>query len=198
MINNNREYYLKNREQLLVKRKKYYQDNREYTISKQKEYNLKNRATINKKARIYGAQYRKDNKEVIFIKQKYYYSTERGFIVKLWNSIKRSSKKHNRINEFKNFDEFNNHWLEQKARYGMKCPATGVEMTNTIGTNKPGENKRIMTNISPDRILSTGGYSPKNLIFTTWEYNSAKSNITPKMARAFLKIVEERYGINEH
>ena len=119
-------------------------------------------------------------------------------MVKLWNSIKRSSKKHNRINEFKNFDEFNNHWLEQKARYGMKCPATGVEMTTIKGANKPGEYKTIITNISPDRILSTGGYSPKNLIFTTWEYNSAKSNITPKMARAFLKIVEERYGINEH
>ena len=190
----NSQYYLKNREQLLIKRKKHYQDNREYTLSRQKEYNSKNRATINKKARIYSAQYRKDNKEVIFIKQKYYYSTERGFIMKLWNSIKRSSKKHERTNEFKDFDEFYNHWLKQKATYGMRCPATGVEMTNTIGTNKPGENKRIMTNISPDRILSTGGYSLQNLIFTTWEYNNAKCNITPEMARGFLKIVKERYG----
>ena len=190
----NSQYYLKNREQILIKRKKHYQDNREYTLSRQKEYNSKNRATINKKARIYSAQYRKDNKEVIFIKQKYYYSTERGFIMKLWNSIKRSSKKRNRINEFKDFDEFYNHWLKQKATYGMRCPATGVEMTNTIGTNKPGENKRIMTNISPDRILSTGGYSLQNLIFTTWEYNNAKCNITPEMATGFLKIVKERYG----
>ena len=190
----NSQYYLKNREQILIKRKKHYQDNREYTLSRQKEYNSKNRATINKKARIYSAQYRKDNKEVIFIKQKYYYSTERGFIMKLWNSIKRSSKKHERTNEFKDFDEFYNHWLKQKATYGMRCPATGVEMTNTIGTNKPGENKRIMTNISPDRILSTGGYSLQNLIFTTWEYNNAKCNITPEMATGFLKIVKERYG----
>ena len=189
----NSQYYLKNREQILIKRKKHYQDNREYTLSRQKEYNSKNRATINKKARIYSAQYRKDNKEVIFIKQKYYYSTERGFIMKLWNSIKRSSKKHERTNEFKDFDEFYNHWLKQKATYGMRCPATGVEMTNTIGTNKPGENKRIMTNISPDRILSTEGYSPQNLIFTTWAYNCAKCNITPEMARAFLRIVGERY-----
>jgi hypothetical protein len=198
MINNNREYYLKNREEILIQRKKYYLDNREETIRKQKEYNLKNREKINKRQRIYNVKYREDNKEILLIQKNIYLNTERGFMVKLWNSIKRSSKKRNRINEFKDFDEFYNHWLKQKARYGMKCPATGVEMTNTIGTNKPGENKRIMTNISPDRILSTGGYSPKNLIFTTWEYNSAKSNITPKMARAFLKIVEERYGINEH
>tara|TARA_R110002124_G_scaffold123160_1_gene281951 strand:- start:132 stop:716 length:585 start_codon:yes stop_codon:yes gene_type:complete len=188
-------YYLKNREAILIKRKKYYQDNREYTLSRQKEYNLKNREKINKKAKLYAVQYRKDNKEVILIKQRYYYSTERGFIRKLWSSIRRSSRKHKRINEFKNFNQFYDHWLEQKSKYGMKCPATGIEMTNTIGTNKPGEHKRIMTNISTDRILSTEGYSPKNLIFTTWLYNRSKCDITPEMAKAFLRIVGERYGV---
>ena len=196
MINNNREYYLKNREEILIQRKKYYLDNREETIRKQKEYNLKNREKINKRQRIYSVKYREDNKEILLIKQNIYYNTERGFMVKLWNSIKRSSKKHNRINEFKDFDEFYNHWLKQKATYGMRCPATGVEMTHTIGTNKSSVgNKRIMTNISTDRILSTKGYSPQNLIFTTWAYNSAKCSITPEMAKAFLRIVEERYGI---
>jgi hypothetical protein len=197
MINNNREYYLKNREQLLVKRKKYYQDNREYTISKQKEYNLKNREQIRKRSKIYGVKYREDNREILLVKQNIYCNTERGFMVSLWNSIKRTSKKHERINKFKDFDEFHNHWLEQKARYGMKCPATGVEMTTIKGVNKPGEYKTIKTNISTDRILSTGGYSPENLIFTTWEYNSAKCNITPEMAKAFLKMVEERYGTDD-
>ena len=194
-----KEYYLKNREEILIKRKKYYQDNREYTLAKCKEYNLKNREKINKRQRIYSVKYREDNKEILLIKQNIYYNTERGFMVKLWNSIKRSSKKHERINEFKDFDEFYNHWLKQKATYGMRCPATGVEMTHTIGTNKSSVgNKRIMTNISTDRILSTKGYSPQNLIFTTWAYNSAKCSITPEMAKAFLRIVGERYGdINE-
>ena len=196
MTNVNREYYLKNREEILIQRKKYYLDNREETIRKQKEYNLKNRKKINKRQRIYSVGYREDNKEILLIRQNIYYNTERGFMMKLWNSIKKSSKKHNRINEFKDFDEFYNHWLKQKARYGMKCPATGVEMTHTIGTNKSSVgNKRIMTNISTDRILSTEGYSPKNLIFTTWAYNCAKCNITPEMARAFLRIVGERYGV---
>ena len=54
-----------------------------------------------------------------------------------------------------------------------------------------------MTNISTDRILSTGDYSPENLIFTTWEYNMAKNNITPNMAKAFLTIVKERYGTED-
>ena len=189
-----RQYYLENREQLLIKRKKYYQDNKEYVLLRQKEYDLKNREKNNKRQKIYAVGYRKDNKESILIKLNIYYNTERGFMVKLWNSIKTSSRNHNRINEFKDFDEFHNHWLKQKARYGMKCPATGVEMTTTMGINKPGENKKIITNISTDRILSTEGYSPQNLIFTTWAYNCAKCNITPEMAKAFLKIVKERYG----
>ena len=189
-----KEYYQNNREKILVKRKKYYQDNREKTLKRQKEYNLKNREKINKKQKIYAVQYRKDNRQIILARQQIYYNTERGFMTALWNSIKKSSKKHKRINKFKDFDEFYNHWLEQKARYGMKCPATGVEMTTTVGVNKPGEHKRIMTNISTDRILSTEGYSPENLIFTTWKYNNAKNNITPNMAKAFLRIVEERYG----
>ena len=192
-----KEYYQNNREKILVKRKKHYQDNREETLKRQKEYNLKNREKINKSQRIYSAKYRENNKENILVRQNIYYNTERGFMVKLWNSIKRTSKKHERINKFKDFDEFHNHWLEQKARYGMKCPATGVEMTTTVGVNKPGEHKRIMTNISTDRILSTEGYSPENLIFTTWKYNNAKNNITPNMAKAFLRIVEERYGTDD-
>ena len=189
-----KEYYQNNREKILVKRKKHYQDNREETLKRQKEYNLKNREKINKRQKIYAVKYREDNKQIILVKQNIYYNTERGFMTVLWNSIKKSSKKHKRINKFKDFDEFYNHWLEQKSRYGMKCPGTGVEMTTIKGVNKPGEHKRIMTNISTDRILSTEGYSPENLIFTTWKYNNAKNNITPNMAKAFLRIVEERYG----
>ena len=195
MTNVNKEYYLKNREEILIKRKKWYQDNRETFREKQRIYSAKNRGRFREKHRIYSAKYREDNKEIILVKLNIYYNTERGFMVKLWNSIKRSSKKHERINEFKDFDEFYNHWLKQKATYGMRCPATGVEMTHTIGTNKSSVgNKRIMTNISTDRILSTKGYSPQNLIFTTWAYNSAKCSITPEMAKAFLRIVGERYG----
>ena len=192
-----KEYYQNNREELLVKRKKYYQDNREKTLKRQKEYNLKNREKINKRQRIYAVQYRKDIRQIILARQNIYYNTERGFMVSLWSSINTSSRKHKRINKFKDFDEFYNHWLEQKSRYGMKCPATGVEMTIIRGESKPGEHKTVMTNISTDRILSTGDYSPENLIFTTWEYNMAKNNITPNMAKAFLTIVKERYGTED-
>ena len=145
---------------------------------------------ILKKQREYQRKYRKNNKEKIKKSVFVYSNSEKGYFVGLWNVIKRRVK----LNSFKSFDKFYNHWLKQKATYGMRCPATKEKMTTIRGVNKPGEHKRIMTNISTDRIICLKKYSPKNLIFTTWAYNSAKNNMTPKMARAFLKIVEERYG----
>ncbi len=79
----------------------------------------------------------------------------------------------------------------------MKCPGTGVEMTTKAFFNKKGEFKRCDTNISKDRILNFMGYSRQNLIFTCWKYNNAKCSISPKMAKAFLKIVKERYGTDD-
>ena len=144
---------------------------------------------ILKKQREYQRKYRKNNKEKIKKSVFVYSNSEKGYFVGLWNVIKRRGK----LNCFKSFDKFYNHWLEQKATYGMRCPATKEKMTTIRGVNKPGEHKRIMTNISTDRIICLKKYSPKNLIFTTWAYNSAKNNMTPKMARAFLRIVGERY-----
>ena len=79
----------------------------------------------------------------------------------------------------------------------MKCPATGIEMTMKAFFNEKGERKKCGTNISKDRILSSMGYSRQNLIFTSQKYNNAKNAMTPKMAKAYLKIVKERYGTDE-
>jgi hypothetical protein len=89
-----KEYYQNNREKILVKRKKHYQDNREETLKRQKEYNLKNREKNNQRQRIYNVKYRENNREIILIKKNIYYNTERGFMSKLWNSIKKSSRNH--------------------------------------------------------------------------------------------------------
>ena len=144
-----------------------------------------------------------NNLKKVLESQRNYYTSERGYFVSLWGTINRLNgrKKWKTIeekNSFKDFDEFYNHWLEQKSIYGMKCQATGVEMTTKRFFNKPGERKdKCMTNISVERILSSRNYSPKNLMFTTWAYNCAKSNLSPKGAKAFLRIVKERYGTDE-
>ena len=138
-------------------------------------------------------EWRKNNKEQYEESIKKRLNTERGFMRILWQSVKNSGKH----NSFKDFDDFYNHWLKQKKIHGMTCPATGVEMTTKALFNEKGKFKRCGTNVSKDRILSSLGYSHQNLIFTCWKYNSAKCNFTPKMAKAYLKIVKERYGTDE-
>jgi len=166
-----REYYLKNKERIKEYDKEWYQKNKERSI----------RQTL---------EWRKNNKEKYEEARKKRLNSEKGFMKTLWQSIKDSGKH----NSFKDFDEFYNHWLEQKSRYGMKCPATGIEMTTNAVSNEKGKFRRCDTNISKDRILSFMGYSRQNLIFTSWKYNRAKGDITPDMAKAFLDIVYERYG----
>jgi hypothetical protein len=153
--------------------KKWYQENRELSIKRAAEWN-------------------KNNKEKYDESIKKRLNTEKGFMKSMWQDIK-SSGKHN---SFKDFEDFFDHWLEQKKIDGMTCPATGVEMTTKKLFSK-GKVTRCQTNISKDRILNSMGYSHQNLIFTCWKYNNAKGNFTPKMAKTFLKIVKERYGTDE-
>ena len=154
-----------------------------------KEWYQKNKERSNKQI----LEWRKKNKERYEESAKKRLNSEKGFFAKMWNDIKQQE----RSNSFRDFDDFYNHWLEQKKIYGMQCPATGVEMTTKALFNEKGKFKRYGTNISRDRILNSMGYSHQNLIFTSWNYNRAKSNFTPEMAKAFLKIVKERYGTDD-
>jgi len=196
----NKKYYQENKIKISIQRKKYYEDNKETLKEKKKIYFLKNRDKMLKWQREYMKEYRKQNKDKTKKFQHDYYNSERGYFVALWSTLNRLNgrKKWKTIkqkNGFKNFDEFYNHWLKQKSIYGLKCPATGVKMTTKRFFNKPGKRKtKCMTNISVDRILSSKNYSPQNLIFTTWQYNCDKGGLSPKGAKFFLKIAEERYG----
>ena len=184
-----KKWYQENRERIIGRQKDYYQRTRECRLETRKKYYQNNR----EKAIRDSAQWRINNKERYKESVKKHFNTERGYFRTLWETTKQSGKH----NSFKDFDDFFNHWLEQKKIRGMKCPGTGVEMTTKAFFNKEGEFKRCITNISKDRILSSTGYSHQNLIFTSWNYNSAKCNITPKMAKTYLKIVKERYGTDE-
>jgi hypothetical protein len=196
----NKKYYQENKIKISIQRKKYYEDNKETLKEKRKIYFLKNREKLLKWQREYMKEYRKKNKNKAKKFQHDYYNSERGYFVALWSTLNRLNgrKKWKTVKEkngFKDFEEFYNHWLKQKSIYGLKCPATKVKMTTKRFFNKPGERKqKCMTNISVDRILSSKNYSPKNLIFTTWQYNCDKGVLSPKGARFFLKIAEERYG----
>ena len=136
--------------------------------------------------------WKKNNKAKAREVETTYRSGERGHFMEMWNGIKRSKHGHH----FKNFDDFYQCWLDQKAIYGMKCPATGETMT-MIKRAGNGKRRNTPTNISRDRIICSRGYSKQNLIFTTWAFNNSKNNLSPKGAKAFLRIVRERYGTDE-
>ena len=136
--------------------------------------------------------WKKNNKAKAREVETTYRSGERGHFMEMWNGIKRSKHGHH----FKNFDDFYQCWLDQKAIYGMKCPATGETMT-MIKRAGNGKRRNTPTNISRARILCSRGYSKQNLIFTTWAFNNSKNNLSPKGAKAFLRIVRERYGTDE-
>ena len=136
--------------------------------------------------------WKKNNKAKAREVETTYRSGERGHFMEMWNGIKRSKHGHH----FKNFDDFYQCWLDQKAIYGMKCPATGETMT-MIKRAGNGKRRNTPTNISRDRIICSRGYSKQNLIFTTWAFNNSKNNLSPQGAKAFLRIVKERYGTDE-
>jgi hypothetical protein len=135
--------------------------------------------------------YKQKNKSKLKKQSIEYRQTETGYFQEIFHGMRRSH--HYVASEFPNRESVIQHWKEQQKIYGTKCPATGVEMTMIRGTN----GKRTMTNISRDRILSWESYTKINTIFTCWKYNSAKNSMTPKDAKAFLRIVKERFGTDE-
>ena len=194
-----------------VERKPFYLVNGEWVdrwkcpevIEYRRKYRIKNRERHNRLSReIYWNDlenqrercriWKKNNKAKAREVETTYRSGERGHFMEMWNGIKRSKHGHH----FKNFDDFYQCWLDQKAIYGMKCPATGETMT-MIKRAGNGKRRNTPTNISRDRILCSRGYSKENLIFTTWAFNNSKNNLSPKGAKAFLRIVKERYGTDE-
>ena len=181
-----KQYYLKNKDKHKEWNKQWRLNNKELKKEYDKKWYQKNKERSIKQT----LEWRKNNTERYEESAKKRLNSEKGFFAKMWNDIKQQE----RSNSFRDFDDFYSHWLEQKKITGMKCPGTGVKMTTKALFNEKGKFKRCGTNISRDRILNSMGYSHQNLIFTSWNYNRAKSNFTPEMAKAFLKIVKERYG----
>jgi hypothetical protein len=136
----------------------------------------------------------RNTKQVLLNCRFKYNNSERGYFIGMFNNIKQNHKRKKQKNEFKNYEEFYQCWLDQQKIYGRLCPYTGKEMTMIRHT---GNKKTISTNISRERILSTRGYSKKNLMFVSWGINNSKGNITPKTAKRYLEIVKERYGTDE-
>ena len=160
--------------------KKYYEINKEILSEKRKKY-------------------KKENRDKIWIVNNEWNNSEYGFIMNLYTSAKKESKKGRHGKNILVRFEFTKkswwqHWLNQKEKYGMKCPYSKVEMTHIRGNNKGGNMKKSKptpTNISKDQVWPGRGYTPDNLIFCSVKFNSDKKSITPDGCQAVIDVHNE-------
>ena len=125
-------------------------------------------------------------------------STEKGYFKKMLNKMQRSRHEV----EFESWEELLEHWHQQKAIYGMRCPITGDLMTMIRTMEKGKLGVKTPTNLSPDRLLSSKSYTKQNLLFVTVEFNLAKGPLkgyrvhhlfNSQIADNYLKILRERF-----
>ena len=114
-----------------------------------------------------------------------YLNTERGYIRALFSTSRKSARKKNQSFDFK-WEEWWQHWLDQKKKWGLVCPYTRVTMTTIRGAKK-----RTLTNISADRINVKHGYTPVNTIFCTWDANNKKGSVSIDMCQAILDLYND-------
>jgi len=158
-------------------------------------YYTKHKETILKKSRTRT----NNNKDKYWIMNNRWNNSERGFIMNLYTGALKESKKGRHGKGIPipfNFtkDTWWQHWLKQKATYGMKCPYSKVLMTTIRGKGRGtrGGGKRIPTNISKDQIWPGRGYTPMNLIFCTVKFNHDKKSITPDGCEAVTDVHNQR------
>ena len=139
----------------------------------------------------------KNNKEKKIKIDHIYNNTEKGFLVNLFNSIKKRDRNYNNrkkklieVNLTKK--EFFEEWLLHKQRFGMKCRYTGVTMTHLSRSGTGVQKDRIVTNISVDRIDNNLPYQVNNIVFCTGEFNDRKGSVLIDDCKKILKIYEER------
>ena len=138
-----------------------------------------------------------NNKDKYWMMNNRYNNSEKGFITNLYSSAYKESKKGRRGHkvplEFTN-ETWWQHWLKQKAKYGMKCPYSKVTMTTIRGKGRgTAGGKNIPTNISKDQLWPGRGYTPINLVFCTVKFNTQeKKCITPDGCEAVSDLYNER------
>ena len=130
-------------------------------------------------------EYRKRTYDKRRAKDFEYLNSERGYIRALFSTSRKSARKKNQSFDFK-WEEWWQHWLNQKKKWGWVCPYTRVTMTTIRGAKK-----RTLTNISADRINVKHGYTPVNTIFCTWDANNKKGSVSIDMCQAILDLYND-------
>ena len=132
-----------------------------------------------------------------------FFQSEKGYFKLMFHKMKdRHKDKGGRSGkfEFEDAEDLLNYWHKQQEKYGDKCPIT--DQTLTMIRFKQGREKRINTNISPDRLFSPITYTKQNVLFTCTRWNIAKGDLKfyqlptyfkKELTDRFYKILHERY-----
>jgi len=113
---------------------------------------------------------------------------EKCFLRDMYNTTNTRARNKNIEFEFKNFEEFYQHWLNQKKIYGWYCPVTNEKMTTIRGL---GSSKTTLTNISCDRRYPNEGYTKENVDFITWDINNRKHSMRPSDMKKYLTYLKK-------
>ena len=129
-------------------------------------------------------------------------------INKIWKKQSRSIVGENEFEDIRDCcAKVSAHFDKQVERYGYKCPITHIEFT-TIRKNEmiKHEKKKIVSNISADRLFDYINYTKQNVLFTSLGWNLAKQNYSlgdmeklfpGEFIERYKKIVMERFPNNK-
>ena len=143
-----------------------------------------------------GKAFRSNCKLCDKIKKEKYYSTEEGFMKKLFLSIndRKNAKTRRSMCYPVDFtkEEFLELWQEYKKKYGMFCFYTGVPLNFIKSSDFIRGNQ-----VSVDRIDNSKGYSKDNIIFCSSKANLLKGSVSIDMCHKILALYEERQGLTK-
>ena len=124
-------------------------------------------------------------------------------INKIWKKQSRGIVGENEFEDIKDCcDKVRAHFDKQVERYGYKCPITHIEFTTIRKMEKTLYQRRIISNISADRLLDPINYTQQNVLFTSVGWNLARQNFYLKdikklfsveFAGRYEEIVRERF-----
>jgi hypothetical protein len=125
-----------------------------------------------------------------------YYSTENGFMSKLYSSMKDRQILNNKKNRYiahtveLTLEEFLKEWKKYIKKYGMKCFYTGVKLDFI-------KKRKRENQVSVDRIDNNEGYTKNNIIFCSARANFEKHSVTIDMCRKIVALYEKRQGLTK-
>lgn len=130
-----------------------------------------------------------------------YVNTEHGYLVGVYNSIKKkvraarykniSQEQKEKYRCYMTQEEFNELWEQHKNKHGYKCTLTGIEMI-LKRKKKTGGTVGYENGFSVDRLNPNIGYTEENIIFISNEANKLKNAVTKELCIKILELYKEK------